>query len=258
MATLPPALRPLAERPGRSALFVDFDGTLAPIVADPGAARALPGAADVLARLAARYGVVAVVSGRPVAFLLDALGVVPRLRLVGLYGMEEWSEPGPVAEVPGVGRWRPVVARVAERALAAAPPGAEVEPKGLTVTLHWRQNPVAEGWARDLAARALADDGLVAQAGRMALELRPPVDTDKGTVVRRLGHGRWAAAAFGDDLGDLPAFTALGDLEAAGTAVARVAVVDAESPDQVAEAADVVVEGPSGALGLLGLLADGG
>ncbi len=257
MAVLPEALRPLVERPSTSALFVDFDGTLAPIVADPLAARALPGAAAVLGRLAARYSLVAVVSGRPVAFLLDALGQVRDVRLVGLYGMEEWAAPGPVVEAPGAGRWRPVVARVTQRAQDGVPAGAEVEPKGLTVTLHWRQNPAAEAWATDLAARALADDGLVAQPGRMALELRPPVETDKGTVVRRLGRDHGAVAAFGDDLGDLPAFAALGDLAASGAAVARVAVVDAESPAEVAEAADVVVDGPVGALELLALLAEG-
>ncbi|MGP8059840.1 MAG: trehalose-phosphatase [Acidimicrobiales bacterium] len=255
MAALPPALEPLRARPESAGLFVDFDGTLAAIVDDPLAARPLPGAADVLARLAARYAVVAVVSGRPVTFLHDALGRVPGLRVVGLYGMEEWSDPGPVTEDPGAARWRPVVARVTERARAKVPAGAEVEPKGLTVTLHWRGNPAAEGWARDLAAWALADGGLVAQPGRMALELRPPIETDKGTVVRRLGLGLAAAAAFGDDLGDLPAFAALGDLARAGAAVARVAVTDAESPPEVVAAADVVVEGPVGALELLWALA---
>jgi len=255
VAGLPPALRPLSERPERSALFVDFDGTLAPIVADPAAARPLPGARDVLARLAGRLAVVAVVSGRPVAFLLDAFGTVPGLRLVGLYGMEEASGSGEVVTDPGVERWRPVVARVTESAQAGVPPGAEVEPKGLTVTLHWRQNPAAEGWARAVAARALADDGLVAQPGRMALELRPPIATDKGTVVRRLGQGHEAVAAFGDDLGDLAAFAALGELQAAGVAVARVAVIDSESPKEVAAAADVLVDGPTGALELLDQLA---
>jgi trehalose 6-phosphate phosphatase len=77
---------------------------------------------------------------------------------------------------------------------------------------------------------------------------------DKGTVVRTLGAGFPAVACFGDDLGDLAAFAALDDLAVAGAAVARVAVVDDESPPEVAEAADVVVEGPEGAVALLTLL----
>jgi len=60
---------------------------------------------------------------------------------------------------------------------------------------------------------------------------------------------------FGDDLGDLPAFDALAELGAQGVAVARVAVVDAESDDLVAARSDLVVEGPAGAVTLLEQLA---
>jgi trehalose 6-phosphate phosphatase len=90
----------------------------------------------------------------------------------------------------------------------------------------------------------------------MALEFRPPVKADKGTVVERLAPGHEAAACFGDDLGDLPAFRAVGDLADHGVAVARVAVVDPETPPEVVEAADVVVQGPGAALELLRQLAD--
>jgi trehalose 6-phosphate phosphatase len=64
-----------------------------------------------------------------------------------------------------------------------------------------------------------------------------------------------AVAVFGDDLGDLPAFEAVADLGATGVAMARVAVVDAESDDRVAACADLVVDGPAGAVTLLEQLA---
>src|SRR6202034_1064452 len=96
--------------------------------------------------------------------------------------------------------WRPVVADVTARAVAEVPDGATVEAKGLTVTLHWRRQPSAAGWARAFASREGAAAGLVAQDGRMSLELRPPGDGDKGAVVRRLGSGWAAVACFGDDL----------------------------------------------------------
>ncbi len=68
-----------------------------------------------------------------------------------------------------------------------------------------------------------------------------------------------AVAVFGDDIGDLPAFAAVGELSSAGgralTAV-RVAAVDSESPPEVAEQADVTVPGAAGAVGLLRVLAD--
>src|SRR5207244_3594693 len=66
-------LRPFGRHPARSAVLLDFDGALAPIVADPDAARPLPGALAALQRLVGRIGEVAVVSGRPVAFLQNAL-----------------------------------------------------------------------------------------------------------------------------------------------------------------------------------------
>jgi trehalose 6-phosphate phosphatase len=56
-------------------------------------------------------------------------------------------------------------------------------------------------------------------------------------------------------MGDLPAFDALAELSTTGVAVARVAAVDAESPAVVADRADLVVEGPAGAVALLERLA---
>lgn len=253
---LPPALVPLRARPAAAAVFCDFDGTLAPIVPDPADARPLPGVRRLLEALAVTFGLMAVVSGRPAAFLREMLDEPAGVRLVGLYGMEEVGEDGRVVVPEEVAAWRPVVAAVTEQAAASAPPGMWVEPKGLAVTLHWRGHPELEGWAEAFAADQRRRTGLAAQPGRMAVELRPPVATDKGTVVARLARGHAAVAFFGDDLGDLAAFEALDDLAARGVAVARVAVADEETPPSVAAAADVVVEGPAGALHLLELLVD--
>src|SRR5438128_1796911 len=125
---------PFLAEPARAAILTDFDGTLAPIVDDPLAARPLPGAVDVLHRLAERFGVVGVVSGRPLDFLV--------------------------------------------------------------------------------------------------------------------GH-------LGDDVGDLPAFDGLDRLAAAGVHTVKVAVVTSEAPALLLERADLVVEGPAGALTLFEGLADG-
>lgn len=257
VTAFPTVMVPFLDRPDRSALFLDYDGTVAPIVDDPAAAAPLPGLPDLLVALGRRFGLVAVVSGRPVKFLADALARPPGVHLAGLYGMEQIGPDGDAAAGGPAESWRPVVADVTGRAQAEAPPGAEVEPKGLTVTLHWRRHPDAERWAVGFADREAASTGLVVQPGRMSVELRPPVDADKGTVVRQLAVGWAAAAFFGDDLGDLPAFRALDDLAAAGTAVARVAVVDGESPPEVAAAADLVVDGPAGAGVLLRQLLEG-
>ena len=245
---LPDFLVPLAESPRRSALCLDFDGTLSAIVDDPVAARPWPGVADLLARLAAHLGLVAVLSGRPASFLQSVLASPSGVRLIGLYGMEEVGGDGRRIVAPGAAPWEAVIMDVVALARAGAPPGIYVEPKGLTLTLHWRNAPEAADWVTAFVAQQSEARGLEVHPGRLELELRPPLAVDKGTVVRRLAAGFDAVAAFGDDIGDLPAFD---ELATTGVAVARVAVVDAESPAVVAERADLVVEGPAGAVALL-------
>jgi len=253
---LPAALEALAADPAHSALFLDFDGTLSAIVDDPVGARPLAGVPDLLGRLADRFALVAVISGRPTAFLRRVLGAPAGVELVGLYGLERAL--GPSAEAA---RWGAVVDDVVAEAEAAAPEGVYVEPKGLTVTLHWRHAPDARPWVADFAQRQRATRGLQLHPGRMELELRPPLEVDKGTVVTSLfgEHAEQvhAVAVFGDDMGDLPAFEAVGQLGTPEHPVAavRVAAVDHESPAAVAERADLTVAGPTGATALLRALA---
>ena len=256
------ALAVLRHQPAASAVLTDFDGTLAPILADPARARPLPGAAAVLVRLARRFRTVAVVSGRPAAFLLDRVGAAVRdapanLRLVGLYGLQ-WVEQGAIFQDPAVDPWLPAVAAAADAADAAAPAGVGVERKGIALALHWRTRPDAADWAVDFGHRWAAERGLHLQPGRMSLELRPPLPADKGAVVERLAAGAAAACFLGDDAGDLAAFAALAERAARGelAAAVRVAVSGAEAPAPLLEAADLVLEGPHAALGFLEELAE--
>jgi len=243
VGALPEILLPLAQDPGHSALCLDFDGTLSAIVDDPVAARPWPGVPELLIRLASRFALVAVISGRPADFLHQVLGSPAGVELIGLYGL---GHVGPDASP-----WESVIADVVAEARAEAPAAVYVEPKGFTVTLHWRHAPDAGPWVLAFAARQEKVRGLRVHPGRLSLELRPPLDVDKGTVVRSLVGDMRAVAVFGDDLGDLPAFAAAADLATRGVAVARIAVVDAESALEVADAADFAVEGPSGAVALL-------
>ncbi|HLY83849.1 MAG TPA: trehalose-phosphatase [Acidimicrobiales bacterium] len=254
MAFADDRLTPWLEGPERSAVLADFDGTLAPIVDDPTAATIMPGAEVTLARLAARYARVAVISGRPVAYLIDQLGSVAGLLLYGLYGLER-ARGRSVEEVGEATRWRPVVDSVAAAAEAEAPPGVGVERKGLAVTLHVRTAPEHAAWAAEWAERAAGRTGLVAHPGRRSVELRPPVDTDKGTVVAELAAGLDAVCFLGDDVGDLPAFATLTQLGAGGVHTLAIAVASDESPPELLVAADIVVDGPAGALALLEALA---
>jgi trehalose 6-phosphate phosphatase len=237
-------VRPTA--PERTGIFTDFDGTLSAIVEDPASARPIPGAVEVLARLADRFARVAVISGRPVLFLAQHVGVSDRLLLCGLYGLERMQGGEPVT-VPEAERWRVAIEAAVQRVRDEAPSGVTVEDKGLGMTIHFRAAPDAEEWAGSWAADEATRSGLVVHSARQSVELRPPVETDKGTVVSELADGLEAAYFVGDDIGDLPAFNAV---HAMGNGVA-VAVRSSESPPELLAAADLVVDGPEGALEFL-------
>jgi trehalose 6-phosphate phosphatase len=238
-----------------AALFVDFDGSLAAIVEDPAAARPLPAARDALARLVPRLGRVAVVSGRPAAFLRDALAI-DGLEVAGVYGLERVTGNTVVVD-PRVEPWLDAVTAAAAAAEDALP-GLLVERKGqVAVTIHWRTAPGRGADALEWVEREAPRFGLEALPGRLAVELRPPVPVDKGTTVAELARGSTVAAFAGDDAGDLPAFAALAGLVRDGTLrhAVSIGVASSEGPAVVHDA-DVVVDGPEGLTRLLELIGD--
>ena len=229
------ALARLSENPARAAVLLDVDGTLAPIVARPELAEGPEETRTELRRLVERYAVVACVSGRSgeeARRLVGVEGVV----YVGVHGLEL----APEAE-----RWRETLRPFAQL------DWPWLEDKGLTVALHWRE--AADGQAAraelDRVAERAEEAGLEARWGRKVLELRPPVEADKGTAVRALLEERGLRRALyaGDDTTDLDAFRGLDGLEAA----VRIAVVSAEAPPGLREAADLVVASPAELLELL-------
>lgn len=247
-------------RPGDTALCLDFDGTLAPIVPDPEAAAPLLGTVELLTGLAERFAAVALVSGRPAAFLAERVPA-PGVRYVGLYGLEAVHD-GRVWAPPEAEGYREAV-QAAQRELAAHPAvtgsGAWLEDKGLAVGVHLRRvtDPARWGGPVEEAARDVAaTQGLAVAPGKLVWELRPPVAYDKGDAVRQVlrGSGATLAMMVGDDRGDLPAFQALHDLRGTLTATMTVGVRSREVPPELLAAADVVVDGPEGVHALLAAL----
>jgi trehalose 6-phosphate phosphatase len=254
-------LAALIADPARALIALDFDGTLAPIVEDPAAARATVAAASAVRRLARLTGTVAIITGRPAADAARFAGVadVPDVTVLGHYGRQRWergqlSSPAPP---PGLAVARAELPAVLES--AGADPGTWIEDKGEAVAVHTRRaaQPQAE-LARlatpltELAGRT----GLVVEPGRLVLELRPP-GADQGVAIRGLVSERKPVAILfcGDDLGDRPAFQAVRDLRAAGTPGLLVASDSAETPADITAAADLVVGGPAGVAELLADLA---
>lgn len=232
----------------RTGVFVDYDGTLSPIVVDPEAAVLHPAAAEVLLALAPRVGRLAVVSGRPVSFL--ARHLPPGVDAVGLYGLESLRS-GEALEHPLAAEWRPVVEAVAVRAVAELPVEVGVEHKGLSLTLHVRRHPAHADAAWAWAEAVSATSGLRLRPAKHSVELHPPVEVDKGTVVDELTAGLAAACYVGDDAGDLSAFAGLGRFAASGGTAVRVAVESDETPEELLAASDVRVPGPDGAIAFL-------
>lgn len=243
--------------PTGAVVGLDFDGTLSPIVADPRRAYAHPGAAGVLRRLAAAIDAVVIVTGRPVAEAVElgGFGDVPGLVILGQYGLQRWeggvtSEPEPE---PGV-----AVARDRLPGLLRDS-GAWVEDKGHALAVHTRRAPEPEETLARLepALRELAaETGLRLEPGRLVLELRPPA-VDKGAALRGFLEERHARSVLytGDDLGDLPAFAAVTELRAEGTPGVIVCSGSTEVTE-LADRADIVVDGPDGVVSILGALAD--
>jgi trehalose 6-phosphate phosphatase len=260
--------------PGGALIASDFDGTLSPIVADPMAARAYPGAAHALSRLAAAVSTVAIITGRPAAdaVALGGLADVPGLIVLGHYGAQRW-QGGEVITAPaadGVAQARELLpgliaglrgpgVRPPEDAAAPELAGIWIEDKGTALAVHTRQTPDPAA-ALELLRQPVADlatgAGLAVEPGRFVLELRPH-GMDKGRALRDLVAERGAASLLfcGDDLGDLSAFAAARALRAEGVAACTVASASPEVPE-VAEAADLVVDGPAGVVALLSALAD--
>jgi trehalose 6-phosphate phosphatase len=251
------AARTLVDRMKEVALCLDFDGTLSPVVDDPEAARPLRGVVEMLGPLASRFAAVAIISGRPAAYLGEHVAA-PGVRYLGLYGLQEMHD-GRIRVDPRLEAARPTVAAAAEalrESDAVHDSGAWLEDKEYAVAVHTRRVPDRERWADriDRTARRIADRyGLELIPGKMVWELRPPVRSDKGDAVRRVvdQSGARIVVVVGDDLGDLPAFAALTELAAEGHDVLRVAVRSEESPPQLLAAADLVVQGPDEVLEFL-------
>jgi trehalose 6-phosphate phosphatase len=228
----------LAVDPARAAVMLDVDGTLAPIVARPDLAEVPEDARLEVRRLVGLYGLVACISGRSGADAYRLVGV-DGVVYVGVHGLEL---------APDADAWRAPLRSFAAR------DWPWIEDKGLTVAFHWREaqdEDAARAELEDVAEQARAS-GLEARWGRKVLELRPPVDADKGTAVRTLlsEHGLRRALYAGDDTTDLDAFRGLDGCEIA----VRIAIVSAESPAGLREAADLVLASPAELVEILRVL----
>lgn len=241
LTSVKPLLPVIREHP--LGILSDVDGTLAPIVPRPEDARVPDAVRALLSRLATKGVKVALITGRP----LDAARRIAGLDDVTYaadHGLTLWLE-GRVESPPGLAEYA-ALARDVEGdllTLSRTTPGVQVENKGALLGLHYRRaaDPVR---ARESILEALQSSAAARRfrvhEGRMVIELRPPLDADKGTAVATLVQrlDLRGAVCLGDDITDIDMFTTARRLQAQGLASAAVAVVSEEAASEVARAAD--------------------
>lgn len=217
-------------------LVMDFDGVLSHITDDPAASELLPGTEKILAGLATKLSVVALLSGRPVAFLA-ARATIPGVELHGSYGLEHLTDAG-VEVVPEARQWMKAVEEATQTVHQQLDgvEGIHVEDKSLAVAVHWRLAPDQAGALKritPLIEDVMRTYGLRHEPGKFVEELRMPLDQDKGTALQRIiGTKNLHTVAYaGDDRGDLPAF------EASIAAGGYTLVVD--GPDMAPEVSEI-------------------
>lgn len=249
--------------PGGTLLALDFDGTLSHIVDDPTRAFAHPVSVAALARLGTVLGQVAIITGRPVRQALalggfEGLAGLERLVIFGQYGAERWDAVDGMTSEPD----RPA----AVEQLAATLPGwlaehgaedVRVEDKGLAIALHTRGvDPGLLDSLRGPVEQLAAGLGLAVEPGRQVIEVRG-AGHDKGDALRTIAaesHARQVVFG-GDDLGDLPAFSAVEELRGRGVGGLLLCSASTEQDALVARA-DVVLDGPDAVAAWLDELAD--
>ncbi|MFZ0090020.1 MAG: trehalose-phosphatase [Solirubrobacteraceae bacterium] len=263
-ALLSETLAPLRADPKHTAIMLDIDGTLAPIVDHAADAHVPESTRQLLIAVARIYGLVGCVSGRR-ASEARAMVSIGSISYVGSHGVEllrsGWTEAVLDADVSDWVRRIHDFGRDADTA-EVRKVRVRLEDKGPIVAFHWRGAPDEE--AARAAVDAIAKDaeaaGLVTHWGRKVLEVRPPVKIDKGGGIIRLltevGPEIESALYVGDDTTDLDAFRALSSMVQEGRLVrgVRVGVSSEEGPSAISGDADIVVEGPEGVRQLLTVL----
>lgn len=257
------ALKPLTGSPESTAVFLDLDGTLAPIVSQPDAVAVPPAIVRLVRSLARRFLAVTVVSGRPATEAKRIVGI-SELAYIGNHGLETML-PGHTVVVSEDARpYMRGIRQLAEfcRSMEeTAEAGISVEDKMVTVSLHYRRAADQEAARRFIAEKILpkiSEWGLTANEGRMVIEIKPPVKVNKGVsvggVIDRLEARQ--AIYMGDDTTDIDALKELRRRRGEGDAyMVGVGVVSDEMPEGLPEFADLLVDRSSGVETVLTILA---
>ncbi len=228
--------------------MTDVDGTISKTAPTPQEAEVSPVCRQYLSLLGKHLALVAAISGRP-AIEVKNMVKIDRMVYIGNHGLERWAN-GNSELAQGVKDYAKVIKAATEeftRLLSIE--GIRIENKGITATIHYRLCPKPEAAKRDILA-ALENSthakSLRILPGRMAINLLPPVEVNKGTAVLELIHeyNLQGGIYLGDDLTDIDAFRAIHaashDLDFQGFAVG---ITSQEMPEKLVAETDFTLNG---------------
>ncbi len=254
LTSIEPLLPVIRQRP--LGLMSDIDGRLSPIVSRPEEATVPEAIRTLLRQLVAKGVKVGLITGRSLETARRMVGLEDAA-YAAEHGLSVWLD-GRQETAPGLAEYE-ALAREAEhdlRAVCDAISGVQVENKGALLAVHYRRagDPAAARKAVLAAVeRSQAGRRFRAQEGRMVIELRPPLEVDKGTALEALAErlSIRGVVCLGDDITDIDMFAAARRLRGGGLTVGTVAVAGDEAAPEVAEAADYAVKGVAGVSRLL-------
>jgi trehalose 6-phosphate phosphatase len=230
-----------------AALVTDVDGTLSRIVSRPEHATVDDDVRGALRSVEERVAMVAIVTGREETVARSMVGL-PELTYVGNYALD--TESSEVVDETDLD-----AARVLVRSLLQPFPCVEIEEKGVSFALHYRNciDLTMRERILTLVSPVAAAAGAKLLEGKQVIELVPLRLPDKSNAVARLLRERdiQGVVYLGDDLGDVPVFQQMARRRQQGLPSLSLAVIDPETHPAVLESADMYLDGVDGVYAFL-------
>lgn len=222
-----------------AALVTDVDGTLSRIVSRPENATVDEDIRAALRSIESRVAMVAIVTGREETVARSMVGL-PELTYVGNYALD--TESSDVVDETDLD-----AARVLVKTLLQPFPCVEIEEKGVSFALHYRNciDLTMRERILTLVSPVAAAAGAKLLEGKQVVELVPIRLPDKSSAVARLLREReiQGVVYLGDDLGDVPVFQQMARRRQQGLPSLSLAVIDPETHPAVLESADMYLDG---------------
>ncbi|MDD4875590.1 MAG: trehalose-phosphatase [Dehalococcoidales bacterium] len=229
-------------------LITDVDGTISQIAPTPQQAVVSPLCRKYLAELCNQIALVAVISGRQVTKTRDMLGIKGMI-YVGNHGMERFNDRY-VNLLPDTQDYPSIIkATIEEIAPFLSMENIIIENKGAVASIHYRlcyDHHLAQEHILTVLNYSPHAKNLWIRQEKMAIELLPPVDVNKGTAILSLirEYGLKGGIYMGDDITDIDAFKAIHsagyDFDFQGYAIA---IISSETPETVTQEADFTLKG---------------